>query len=156
VNTRPNEKSTLPRHYSRRSILCHTHESDIARESGIPWLRAIGDSTSSTCSLQTAKAWLENCIRTDIQDKYKSVCTDNVRSTRPDVHVPPVEFDHVWEVPEHARQDRLEKFAAEGPTRLLFITNPSDIEDSPRPAYRDTRSRVFIRHFQLLLGKIWQ
>jgi hypothetical protein len=130
IDTRPNESSQVPRGYSRQGILCFTDKNDIARESGVPWLRPIGNHTASATSLKTAKGWLEECSRTESRHHFGSANTDIVRPIHANVQVPPVEVYHTCEMPERAHGDLPEKFAAEGPARLLYITDPS-VENSP-------------------------
>ncbi|TID19584.1 heterokaryon incompatibility protein [Venturia nashicola] len=44
------------------SIQCFTEENDPARQLGMRWIRHIGEDTSSSSSLELAKAWLKECL----------------------------------------------------------------------------------------------
>jgi hypothetical protein len=111
-------------------ILCYTDEDDPARQEGVPWLRSIGHNTASVKSLNTAKGWFEECLKTESPIGTKSEYSEEVYSRRTCIDAPPVEVDHAWGMPECTQTSQPEKFAVEGPTRLLFIVNPTDMENS--------------------------
>jgi hypothetical protein len=111
-------------------ILCYTDEDDPTREEGVPWLRSISHNTASVKSLNIAKGWFEECLKTESPTGTKSEYSKKRRSRPTRIDVPPVEVDHAWGMPECTQASRPEKFAAEGPTRLLFIVDPTDMENS--------------------------
>jgi hypothetical protein len=110
-------------------ILCYTDEDDPAREGGVPWLRSIGHNTASVKSFNIAKGWFEECLKTESPTGTKSEYSEEGYLRRK-YGVPSVEVDHAWGMPECAQTTQPEKFAVEGPTRLLFIVNPTDMENS--------------------------
>jgi hypothetical protein len=135
VDTRPHEFLEAPGWMPHTEdylvkILCYTDEDDPAREEGVPWLRSIGHNTASVKSLNIAKGWFEECLKTESPTGTKSEYSKKRRSRRTRIDVPPVEVDHAWGMPECTQASRPEKFAAEGPTRLLFIVDPADMENS--------------------------
>jgi hypothetical protein len=46
------------------------------------------------------------------------------------MRVPPVDVDHAWGIPERAPMNQAEDLTHEGPTRLLSIVDPSNIQGS--------------------------
>jgi len=97
----PPDLSREPRIVRRRPILCYTDENDLAREKGVPWLRDIGENTASTESLRRAKRWLEECLEATAHRELSPVQMDQ---------------PHI--------------FKTEGPTRLIFITDCEDAQNS--------------------------
>jgi hypothetical protein len=135
VDTRPHEFLEPPGWGPRKEdyfvkILCYTDEDDPAREEGVPWLRSIGHNTASVKSLNIAKGWFEECLKTESPIGTKSEYSEEEYLRRKKIDVPPVEVDHAWGMPERAQTIQPEKFAVEGPTRLLFIVDPTDMENS--------------------------
>jgi hypothetical protein len=110
-------------------ILCYTDEDDPAREVGVPWLRSIGHNTASVKSFNIAKGWFEECLKSESPTGTNSEYSEEGYLRRK-YGVPSVEVDHAWGMPECAQTTQLEKFAVEHPTRLLFIVNPTDMENS--------------------------
>jgi hypothetical protein len=93
-------------------------------------LRSIGRNTSSVHSLHIARRWLEECLKTEGQQVLKSAYSDESRWKRKSMRVPPVEVDHAWGMPERAPIYQAEDFTHEGPTRLLCIVDPGEIQKS--------------------------
>jgi hypothetical protein len=134
IDTTPHESLEASEWVPRKEdyfvkILCYTDQDDPARGKGVPWLRSIGHNTASVKSLNIAKGWFEECLKTEspIGTKYKHGEEENLRRI---YDLPPVEVDHAWGMPECAQTSQPEQFAVKGPTRLLFIVDPTDMENS--------------------------
>jgi hypothetical protein len=111
-------------------ILCYTDEDDPAREEGVPWLRSIGHNTASVKSFNIVKGWFKECLKTESPIGSKSAYRGKEYLSTREMKVPPVEVDHAWGMLEFARTSQPEKFTVEGPTRLLFIVDPTDMDNS--------------------------
>lgn len=85
----------------RQPVLCYTDEDDLARKKSVPWLRDIGANTASAASLGRAKWWLEECLEATVHRELG-----------------PVQMDQPY------------RFETESPTRLLFIADCEDTQNS--------------------------
>ncbi|KAK4974035.1 hypothetical protein LTR66_011120 [Elasticomyces elasticus] len=104
-----------------RPLECFTEESDPAIESGIHWIRRLGQNTSSEASFNVARGWLNQCIsRERLPWEYK-----HVLSGRTEGSVPPVDVDHVWTADEAGTPEEL---SADMPARLVDV-----MPDDTRP-----------------------
>jgi hypothetical protein len=131
VDTKPHEFLEPQRVKCHRKnfasdILCYTDEEDPAREAGVPWLRSIGHNTASAASLNVAKGWFEQCVKAETPLGFSK----REHPAGGKKMKAPVEVDHAWGMPECVSKSEAEKFAVEGPTRLLFIVDPTNIENS--------------------------
>ena len=84
-----------------RPVLCYTDEDDLVREKVVPWLRDIGAKTASAESLGRAKRWLEACLEATAHRELA-----------------------------HVQMDQPYRFETESPTRLLFIADCEDTQNS--------------------------